>query len=56
MPFKSEAQRRFMWKFHPKIAREWSDKYGSGKGLPYHKTKSVGTRRQRRLRKRSYVT
>lgn len=29
MPFKSEKQRRFMWKYHPKIARRWSKKYGS---------------------------
>jgi hypothetical protein len=29
MPFKSEAQRRFLWMKHPEIARKWSDKYGS---------------------------
>lgn len=23
-PFKSEAQRRFMWKFHPEIAKRWA--------------------------------
>ena len=37
MPFKSEAQRRYLWKFHPKLARKWSHKYGSGKNLPLHK-------------------
>jgi|TARA_R100001244_G_scaffold9981_2_gene12026 hypothetical protein len=29
MPFKSEEQRRYLWKHHPKIAREWTEKYGS---------------------------
>ena len=24
MPFESENQRRFMWKFHPKIAHAWA--------------------------------
>ena len=29
MPFKSEKQRRYLWKKHPKIAREWTKAYGS---------------------------
>ena len=29
MPFKSEAQRRYMWVHHPEIARRWTEKYGS---------------------------
>jgi hypothetical protein len=29
MPFRSEKQRRFLWKNHPDIAQRWSDKYGS---------------------------
>lgn len=24
MPFRSEAQRRYLWKFHPDIARRWA--------------------------------
>ena len=28
MPFKSEKQRRYLWKNEPKIAREWTDAYG----------------------------
>lgn len=28
MPFKSEKQRRWMWKNKPKLAREWAHKYG----------------------------
>lgn len=29
MPFRSEAQRRFLWLKHPDIARRWTKKYGS---------------------------
>ena len=29
MPFKSEKQRRYLWKYHPKIAKEWTEEYGS---------------------------
>ena len=29
MPFKSEKQRRYLWKNEPKIAREWTKAYGS---------------------------
>ena len=25
MPFKSEKQRKYLWKNHPKIARDWTD-------------------------------
>lgn len=37
MPFKSEAQRRYLWMKEPKVAKEWADKYGTPKNLPYHK-------------------
>lgn len=37
MPFQSEAQRRFMWMKHPKIAQKWVDEGSKSKGLPYHK-------------------
>ena len=30
MPFKSEAQRKYLWANEPGIAREWTDRYGSG--------------------------
>lgn len=30
MPFKSEAQRRYMWSQHPKIAREWTQEEKQG--------------------------
>jgi hypothetical protein len=29
MPFRSTKQRRYMWAKHPKIARKWTNKYGS---------------------------
>jgi len=30
MPFKSEAQRKYLWANEPEIARDWTDEYGSG--------------------------
>lgn len=38
MPFKSEAQRRYLWMTHPALARKWAHEYpGQGpKNLPYH--------------------
>jgi hypothetical protein len=39
MPFKSEAQRRYMWKHHPKIAKKWAHEHPGQKNLPYHKKK-----------------
>lgn len=37
MPFKSEAQRRFMYAKHPAIAKRWSKEYPSQGKLPEHK-------------------
>ncbi len=28
MPFRSEKQRKFLWAFHPDIAKRWSEEYG----------------------------
>lgn len=39
MPFQSTAQQRYMFKFHPDIAKRWADTYGIAKGLPKHKKK-----------------
>lgn len=37
MPFRSKAQRAFLFAKHPAIARRWAKKYGSGgKHLPKH--------------------
>ena len=32
MPFQSEKQRRYLWANEPKIAREWTDRYGASEG------------------------
>ena len=29
MPFKSEAQRKYLWANEPEIARDWTNTYGS---------------------------
>ena len=29
MPFKSEKQRKYLWANEPKIAKEWTQRYGS---------------------------
>ena len=32
MPFKSDKQKRWMWANEPRIAREWTDRYGAKRG------------------------
>lgn len=34
MPYKSEAQRKYMHAKHPKIAKRWDKKYGVPSKLP----------------------
>lgn len=41
MPFKSEAQRRFMWMKHPKIASRWSKESGDQGDMPMHAKKKA---------------
>ena len=36
MPFKSEAQRKWMWANHPEIAKRWADEYRNQTKLPKH--------------------
>lgn len=36
MPFKSEAQRRYLFAKHPEVAREFASKTPKGKKLPQH--------------------
>lgn len=36
MPFKSEAQRRYLWAEHPSIASQWAHEYPGQKNLPKH--------------------
>lgn len=39
MPFKSKAQRRFMYAKHPKLAKEFEAATPKGKKLPEKKSK-----------------
>lgn len=43
MPFKSEAQRRYMYAKHPKIAREFQSATPKGAKLPEHVKRKPGT-------------
>jgi hypothetical protein len=36
MPFRSEAQRRFMFARHPEIAKRWAQEYPNQGPLPRH--------------------
>lgn len=36
MPYKSDAQRKFMHLKHPGIAKRWDKEYPNQKGLPEH--------------------
>jgi hypothetical protein len=36
MPFKSQAQRRFMYSQHPELAKEFEDKTPKDEKLPEH--------------------
>lgn len=40
MPFKSQAQRGFMYSQHPKLAAEMESKTPKGKKLPKHVSKA----------------
>jgi hypothetical protein len=42
MPFKSQAQRKFMYSQHPEMAKEWEDKTPKGKKLPKKVKKKNG--------------
>lgn len=48
MPYKSDAQRRFMHAKHPDIAARWDKEYPNQKGLP----EKVGKTRPRKRSKR----
>lgn len=45
MPFKSQAQRKFMHAKHPKIADRWEGEYPVKKKLPEHVAKKTTARR-----------
>lgn len=40
MPFKSEAQRKFMWAKHPEMAKRWAEHTPKGTKLPEHVKKA----------------
>jgi hypothetical protein len=40
VPFRSQAQRRFLYSQHPEIAKRWQREYGSSKSLPEHVRKN----------------
>lgn len=35
-PFKSEAQRKYLFMHEPEVAKKWAHKYGTPKDLPEH--------------------
>lgn len=37
MPFKSEAQKKYLFMKKPKLAHKWAKKYGIPKNMPKHK-------------------
>ena len=41
MPFKSQAQRKYMYAKHPKMAAEWEAATPKGKKLPKHVKKKA---------------
>lgn len=45
MPFKSEAQRRYLWAKEPKVAKEWAAHTPKGTKLP-QRVKAGGQTRQ----------
>jgi hypothetical protein len=47
MPYRSQAQRRFMHARHPGIAHRWDKEYPNQKGLPERAPKRKRDRRQR---------
>ena len=50
MPFKSEAQRRYLWAKHPQIAERWAKEYPNQKSLPRHVRKPKQQQRKRQQR------
>jgi hypothetical protein len=46
MPFKSEKQRKFMWKNHPEIAEKWAHESGSPKPKKRAATKSSAKKKK----------
>ena len=47
LPFRSSKQERYMWLFHPAIAKKWTTEYGSFKS----KKKSKGGKKRAEKKK-----
>jgi hypothetical protein len=53
MPFKSEAERRYLWSQHPDIAEAWSHGRSSVTGKKEFKPKNKGLPKHKRKKKRN---
>ncbi|HDD44833.1 MAG TPA: hypothetical protein ENG63_08260 [Candidatus Desulfofervidus auxilii] len=54
MPFVSQAQRRFMYAVHPKLAREFEKKTPKGKKLPEY-VDNRKKKNRKTIRKQAYL-
>jgi len=52
MPFKSQAQRGFMYAKHPEIAKRWEKETPAGK-LPEHVMKDIAKERLAKMKKKA---
>lgn len=52
MPFKSKAQRDYLFQYHSDIAKRWASEYGTPKNLPEHVSGSSALKRHRKRRKK----
>jgi len=48
MPFKSQAQRKWMYSNDPAMAQRWEDDTPKGKSLPKKKKKKPTTKRKKK--------
>jgi hypothetical protein len=53
MPFRSEAQRRFLWMKHPDIAEKWTAEHGS-KIVPSKHPVAEAIKRRRRKQENAH--
>jgi len=53
MPFVSEAQRRYLFLNHPKIAKKWAEHTPKGKKLPKKVSSTSSKPRKKNVRKKT---
>lgn len=46
MPFRSEAQRRYLWAKHPEIAKKWAHEFPGKRKLPKHKKRKTAKKKR----------